>query len=194
MSRNLRPGNSLHNYFSHTVLHNRKSLYFDMHPKKRSKIRTITCNQIAKVSNQYKRWVVFEKIPKPNKDLMRNFATQTPVENCPVHTTLKDRFCRSLLFHISSTWKSLLDFVFSQRLFYSCVFDVKMTRIVKKPTNSGDFASWNTSTRKFRPTVWASVTWTAPERVLVTASTFFLARQKSVKWTQLHERLDLKTT
>lgn len=92
------------------------------------------------------------------------------------------------------TWKTLWAFAFSLRLLYAWLFEVKMTRIVKKLTNSEDFASWNTSTRKFRPTVWASVTWTAPERVLAAASTFFLARQKSVKWTRLHERLGLKIT
>lgn len=92
------------------------------------------------------------------------------------------------------TWKTLWAFTFSQWLLCAWLFEVKMTRIVKKLTNSEDFASWNTSTRKFRPTVWASVTWTAPERVPAAASTFFLVRHKSVKWTRLHERLDLKIT
>ena len=73
----------------------------------------------------------------------------------------------------SSTWKKIWELAFCQWLLCGCVFEAKMTRIVKKPTNSGDFVSWNTSTRKLRPTVWASVIWIALERVLAAASTSF---------------------
>lgn len=128
---------------------------------------------------------------------MRNLATRTSVENAlRVHAPQKQNVLSvfTILSLYPPTWKTLWAFTFSQWLLCAWLFEVKMTRIVKKLTNSEDFASWNTSTRKFRPTVWASVTWTAPERVLAAASTFFLARQKSVKWTRLHERLDLKIT
>ena len=97
-----------------------------MYPRKRSKLGTITCRQIVKVSvalNRNKRRVVFKKILKPaNKDSMRNFATQTPVEKYSVHALRRQKVFSVVIVSNFINMKNILGFRFlSAAIVFSCV-------------------------------------------------------------------------